>query len=84
MQMKIDRPTPRDDAALRPEPVRTDRYLTGDDQDVGPTDDTSEEPVVIGPDKARAATTNRMPARVLMIGLALVVTTFLLGYLLVR
>jgi hypothetical protein len=43
-----------------------------------------EEPIVLGPTKARSATTNRMPARVLIISLTLTAALFAIGYLLVR
>ncbi len=43
-----------------------------------------EEPIVLGPNKARAATNNRMPARVLIISLTLTMALFAIGYLLVR
>ncbi len=45
---------------------------------------SEEEPIVLGPTKARAATTNRMPARVLIISLTLTTALFAIGYLLVR
>ena len=44
----------------------------------------AEEPIVLGPTKARGATTNRMPARVLIISLTLTAALFAIGYLLVR
>jgi hypothetical protein len=67
------------------EPLRTDRTVSEDDQDVAATDPiTGEKPVVIGPEKARAASTNRMPARVLLISVTLTAVAFLIGYLLVR
>ncbi len=43
-----------------------------------------EEPIVLGPTKARAATMNRMPARVLIVSLTLTAALFAIGYLLVR
>ncbi len=43
-----------------------------------------EEPIVLGPTKARSATTNRMPARVLIISMTLTAALFAIGYLLVR
>lgn len=66
------------------DPPRTDRAMSGEESDVAAAVDTSEEPMIIGPDKARAATTNRMPARVLLISVTLTALALLIGYLLVR
>ena len=86
MQMNVNPPGRNEPA--RPsdaEPLRTDRTVSTDDQDVSATDPiTGEKPVVVGPDKARAASTNRMPARVLLISVTLTAVAFLIGYLLVR
>lgn len=56
---------------------------TPSNQGAGPASD-DEEPIVLGPNKARAATNNRMPARVLIISLTLTAALFAIGYLLVR
>jgi len=85
MQHNIDQPgkTDADKAVL--EPLRTDRTMSGGESEVeahGPA--TAEEPTIIGPDKARGATNNRMPARVLLISVSLTAAAFIIGYLLVR
>ena len=86
MQMNIDRPGGRaGDEQSRLDPLRTDRTASADDPEVAASVNTSEEePVVLGPEKARAATTNRMPARVLIISVVLTAVAFAIGYLLVR
>ena len=86
MQMNVNRPSKTEPATSGDaEPLRTDRTVSADDQDVAATDPiTGEKPVVVGPEKARAASTNRMPARVLLISVTLTAVAFLIGYLLVR
>lgn len=84
MQMKIDRSDGSAvDAQSRMEPRRTDRSSSSDDSEVSASVNTSEEPVVLGPEKARGATINRWPARVLIISVVLTAVTFAIGYLLV-
>ena len=68
MQMNINPPRPPGQ-----DPARHD-----------PATDIEDEPVVLGPVKARAATMNRMPTRVLIISLTLTAALFAIGYLLVR
>jgi hypothetical protein len=84
MQMHINQQR-AGDGVTRLDPLRTDRTVTSDDSEVAASTAVGDdEPVVLGPEKARAASTNRMPARVLLISITLVVVAFLIGYLLVR
>jgi len=86
MQMKVDPPgEPSASSQSRLDAIRTDRSSSSDDAEVPATiASTDEEPIVLGPEKARGASTNRMPARVLLISITLTAVVFVLGYLLVR